>query len=97
MSLIFPSLAADMISANSPTILVQNGVSDAVPDGVPDAELKTTNFSQSILNFKKQPMWDLIGHITHKTHVSNFSDSTSFSHTLRFKLSSCNSVGRSAR
>jgi hypothetical protein len=72
MSLIFPSLAADMISANSPTILVQDGVLDAVPDGVLDAELKTTNFSQSILNFKKQPTWDLIGDIMHKTHVSNF-------------------------
>jgi hypothetical protein len=95
MSLIFPSLAADMISANSPMILVQDGVSDAVPDGVPDSELKTMNCSQSILNFKKQPMQDLIGHITHKTHVSNFLYSTLCSHTLRFKLASCNSVGRS--
>jgi hypothetical protein len=37
MSLIFPSLAADITTANSPTVLVQDGVSDAVSDGVPDA------------------------------------------------------------
>jgi hypothetical protein len=35
MSLIHPSLAADMIIANFPTVLVQDGVSDVVPDGVP--------------------------------------------------------------
>jgi hypothetical protein len=80
MSLIFPSLAVDMISANSPTVLVQDGVSDVVPDGVPDAELKTTNFSQSIQISGNGHAKDLIGHITHKTHVPNFSDSTSCSH-----------------
>jgi hypothetical protein len=37
MSRIRPSLADDMITANSPTVLVQDGVSDRVSDGVPGA------------------------------------------------------------
>jgi hypothetical protein len=69
------------------------GWSGRVPDGVSDVELKTTNCSQSIQNFRKTTHWDLIGHITHKTHVPDFSDSTSSSHKLRFKFTSCNSVG----
>jgi hypothetical protein len=36
MSLIFPSQVVDITTANSPTVLVLDGVSDAVPDGVPD-------------------------------------------------------------
>jgi hypothetical protein len=37
MSMIFPSHTADITTANSPTVLVQDGVLDAVSDGVPDA------------------------------------------------------------
>jgi hypothetical protein len=37
MSSIRPTQAVDITTANSPTVLVLDGVSDAVPDGVPDA------------------------------------------------------------
>jgi hypothetical protein len=37
MSLIFPTQAADITTANSPMLLVLDAVSDAVPDEVPDA------------------------------------------------------------
>jgi hypothetical protein len=36
MSLIHPTHADDITTANSPTVLVPDGVSDAVPDGVSD-------------------------------------------------------------
>jgi hypothetical protein len=37
MSLIFPSLVIDMITAKFPMVLVQDGVLETVLDGVPDA------------------------------------------------------------
>ena len=93
MSLIRPPLAANTITSKSPSIFVQEEVLDRLLDRVLDAELKTTNCSQSIQNFRKHPTWDLIGHIMHKTHVLDFSDCTSSPHKLRFKIVACNSVG----
>ena len=37
MLLILSSQAVDITTLNSPTVLVQDGVSDTVPDGVSDA------------------------------------------------------------
>jgi hypothetical protein len=45
MSLIHPLLAANAITAKSPTVFVQDEVLDGVSDQVPDAELKTMNCS----------------------------------------------------
>jgi hypothetical protein len=92
MFFIRPPLAANTITTKLPNVFVHDEVLDGVPDRVPDAEVKTTSCSQSIQNFRKQPTCDLIGNITHKTHVPEFSDYTSCSHNLRFKLVVCNSA-----
>jgi hypothetical protein len=100
MCLNFIMVPRDMCIANSSVLRVSDGVSDAVSngvsDGVSDGVLeysRTTNFSQSIYNFRKQPTKDLTGHVGNKTHVLDFYDLASSSHKLSLKFVVWNNVG----
>ena len=59
-----------------------------------DFEIKHVKGKENkVANFRKQLMWDLIGHTAHKTHMLDFSYSTSSSQKLMFKFAFCNNVG----
>ena len=69
----FITVPRDMQITNFSALRVSNGVPDGVLDGVSDGvsngvleywrdESRTTNYSQSVHNFRKQPSQDLIGY-----------------------------------